>query len=139
MESVAQDTVAGVIQQPEGVLFTKALKADPLLVVMVREKVSRGLHQERPFALLHFFKVHISMMAGQPGDAVARNPPGFYQLLQANEQRVAGEGGKGGVGGIAVTRGAQREHLPEPLFGGRKKIGEGIGGGTKVSNTPIGR
>ena len=92
MESMPQDAVAGVIQQPEGVPFTEALETDPLLVVVVGEEVSRCFYQERPFALLHFFKVHISMVAWQPGDAVARNPPGIYQLLQTNEQRIASKG-----------------------------------------------
>ena len=98
MESLPQYAVARVIQQPEGILFTEALEAGPLLVVVVGEKVARSLHQERPFALLHFFKAHVSRMAGQPGDAVGGNPSCFHQLLQADQQRIAGEGGKSGVG-----------------------------------------
>src|ERR1700683_189644 len=112
MEPVAQNAVAGVVEQPEGVLFTEALEADPLLLVVVREKGSRGLHQERPFAPLHFFKAHVSRMARQPGDAVGGNPSCFYQLFQADEQGVAGEGRKSGVGGIAIAGWAQRQYLP---------------------------
>ena len=69
-----------------------------LLLVVVGKKVSRGLQEERPFTLLDFFKVHVSKMARQTGDAVWRNPSGLHQLLQTDEKRVAGEGGKGGVG-----------------------------------------
>ena len=86
MESLPQDAVARVIQQPEGILLTKALEADPLLVVVVREKVFCGLHQQRPLTLLYFLKTHVSALARQPGDAVGRDPAGFYQLLQTDQQ-----------------------------------------------------
>src|ERR1700722_8196931 len=35
-ESLPQHDVARVIQQPKGILFPKALEADPLLIVVVR-------------------------------------------------------------------------------------------------------
>ncbi len=71
-ESLPQNTVASVIRQPEGILFTEALEAGPLLVVVVGQKVTRGLEQKRPLTLFHFFKVHVSSMARKPGDAVRR-------------------------------------------------------------------
>ena len=93
-----QYTVASVIGEPESILFTEALKAGPLLVVVMGQEVTRGLDQKRPLTLFHFFKAHVSSMPREPGDAVRTKPSYFYQLLQADEQRITGEGGKGRVG-----------------------------------------
>src|ERR1700722_7780226 len=55
-KSLVQDTVAGVVRQPEGVLFPEALEPGPLLIVVMGEEITRSLQQQRPFALFHFVK-----------------------------------------------------------------------------------
>ncbi len=86
MEFVPQYAVASAIRQPESIFFAKALEAGPLLVIMVGKKVARGLQQQRPFALFHFFKAHVSMMAGQSGDSLAGIHPAstsFSRLISS--------------------------------------------------------
>jgi hypothetical protein len=103
------------------------------------KEVARSLQQQRPFALFHFFKVHVSMMARQPGDLLRGEPARFHQLFQADQQRIAGKGRKRGVGRIAVAGWVQRKNLPQPLFGRGQKISKGIGSRTKVADATVRR
>ena len=49
------------------------------------------------------------------------------QVLQVDEQRVPGEGGLAGVGGVPRSGGPHRQHLPPPLPGVVEKFGKGPG------------
>ena len=49
------------------------------------------------------------------------------QQVQIDEQRVAGEGGHAGVGGVPLPRGAHGQNLPPGLSGGVEEIGKGPG------------
>ena len=66
------------------------------------------------------------------------DPAPVDQQFEADEQRVAGKGGDGGVGRVAVADGIERQHLPEALFGGGEEVGEGVGGGAEVADAALG-
>src|ERR1700754_1592492 len=72
------------------------------------------------------------------GKLVCGEPAPLDQHFEGDEQRVAGEGGDGGVGRGAVADGVEREHLPESLLGGGEEVGEGEGRGAEVADAARG-
>src|SRR5208337_4607134 len=56
------------------------------------------------------------------------------QFLKAHQQRVPGKRRETLVGGVAITSGTQREHLPNPLSGASQEIRESISFGTEVTD-----
>jgi hypothetical protein len=68
------------------------------------------------------------------GELAGGEPAPLDEDFERDEQRVAGEGGDGGIRRGAVTDWVEREHLPETLFGGGEEIGEGKGSGAEVAD-----
>ena len=56
------------------------------------------------------------------------------QAFEAEEQRIAGEGGETLVGRIAISGGIQRQHLPQFLSGIGQEVGELVGGRAEVAD-----
>src|ERR1019366_5448268 len=71
-------------------------------------------------------------------DLGAVNPAAIGKPLQADEQRISGKGRSGGIGRVTVAERAQRQHLPQTLPRGGKKIREGIRRRTKVADPAAG-
>ncbi len=55
------------------------------------------------------------------------------QQLQRHQQRAAGKGGKALVRRLAVTRGSERQHLPQRLPGGGEKVDKGERGRAQIA------
>ena len=57
------------------------------------------------------------------------------QFLKAHQQRIAGKRRETLVRRVPVTRGTQREHLPDPLAGPGQEVNEPISASAKVTDT----
>ena len=64
---------------------------------------------------------------GEPGEILLPEPTLVEEDLGRYQELVAGEGGKGLVGRVAVTGRAQRQNLPKALAGFPERVGEGEG------------
>ena len=58
-----------------------------------------------------------------------------YEQLGADEQRVAGEGGRAGVRRAAVAAGHERQHLPDALPGAFQEVSEAVSGRAEIAES----
>ena len=138
----AQDVEEDEVFEPVAVFAAVLLEGVPLGGRVLREEAGGGLLQQRHLGGANVFEVDAGGICAGCGDVsvklVGRKPAPFDENFERDEQRVAGEGGDGGVRRGAVADGIEREHLPESLFGGGEEIGEGEGGGTEVADAARG-
>jgi hypothetical protein len=71
-------------------------------------------------------EVRCSLGQGHPGEIGRIEIAGLDQPLQADQEWVAGEGGKGAVRRVTVAGGTKGENLPDRLPGSRQKVDEGV-------------
>src|SRR5208282_302587 len=64
----------------------------------------------------------------------AVKPAAISQSLQTDQQRISGKGRSGRIGRGSITEWAERQHLPQTLARGGKKISEGIRRRPKVAD-----
>jgi len=57
-----------------------------------------------------------------------------HQIIETDQQRVAGKAGQGGIGAVAQAGGGQRQDLPHALPGGLHPFQEGAGGGSHIAD-----
>ena len=98
------------------------------------QKVARRLKQQGQLLVENRRVIHGLGSAGQSVDLSAINPAAVGEPLQADQQRISGKRGSGGVGRISETERAQRQNLPQTLPRGGEKIRERIGRRTKVAD-----
>src|SRR5208337_2884543 len=72
--------------------------------------------------------------AGQGVNLGAVNPAAIGKALQADQQRISGKSRSGRIGRGSVPERAERQHLPQTLARGGKKIREGVCRRTKVAD-----
>ena len=87
----------GVIGQPGDVVLAKLLEAGALVVWRTIEKIPCGFLDQRQLQTGCAFEVGRPVMARQPGDALPCDQAVLRETFQADEQRIACEGGECGV------------------------------------------
>ncbi len=101
---------------------------------MALDEVAGGFFDQGQLLRGDRFEVDWAGGAGQAGKAIVADPSAIGEKFQRKQERVAGEGGERSVGRVAVAGGAERQHLPDALFGGGEKIGESVGGGSEIAD-----
>ena len=102
------------------------------------EKVARRFVEQRQLAPLHLFKIHSAAAAGQAGDALAVDPAPVGEKFKADEEGIAGKGRGARIGRVAVAGGAERQNLPDVLFGRGEKGHKLMGGRPQVADAAVG-
>ena len=118
--SVLQGHEQGVVLQPVRLLGAEGGKLGPVL----GQKAVAGPVEHRVAGLIHQPVVHIlGVLPPVEGLKLRRLQQALLrQGVQVDEVGVAGEGGEGLIGGVAVAGGARREQLPAALAAGGQKV-----------------
>ncbi len=104
------------IFQPPGIVPLEPLKAFAIAVPAFK-KVLRRRFEQRQLERLHLVKINARVGSGLFLERVFANPAAFRQPFQADEKRVRGKRGDGGIGRIAQPRRRERQHLPKAQAG----------------------
>ena len=85
-----------------------------------------GLPQEGGLVAVHDVEVNVGRVCAVVGvvEGLLREVAVLHKLVKVDEQWIPREGGKRLVGGIAVSGGAYRQHLPVLLAGFLEPVGE---------------
>ncbi len=108
----------GVIVEPGGLALAEGFEGAPdqgAARALFEEAASRCLEQVVA-RVLHLGEKHLLLReVRQPGNLARSQHAVHDEGVEGNEQGIAGKTGQALVGRGAVARGAERQHLPEPL------------------------
>src|SRR5579859_5425598 len=99
------------IFEPGSVFSFENFKA-PAVAVVGFKKILGRFPQQRQLEGADFVKVNTVMESRWRSETARSDPRALRQALQADEQRIAGKSGDGGVGRISQARRRERQHLP---------------------------
>ena len=108
----AEDDEHGVVGKPGKVVGAELLELEALLVGCAVQEVSGGFFYQRKLFIGDALEVDWAFMAAEALDAIPLDPALLGEQFQADEGRVAGEGGERRVRRASVACRAEREDLP---------------------------
>src|SRR5271157_4959769 len=139
LEARAQAIEENEVIEPPLILPAEALVTRARVRCSGAHEIVRRFKQQGQLLVENRRVIHGLDRASQSVDLRAVNPAAIGEPLQADQQRISGEGRSGGIGRVPVTERAQRQHLPQTLPRGGEKIRESVRRRTKVADPAAGR
>ena len=133
-EFAAQDAIESPVIQPGGVVAAVGFEGGPFFGGVMVDEVAGGFFEEGEFLGEDGFVVDVAAGSRQAGEAIALDPVAAGEILERDEQGIAGEGGQRRVRRVAVAGGAEGKNLPEALLRCGEEVGERIGGGPEIAD-----
>src|SRR5713101_218356 len=134
LETRAQAIEENKVIEPPLILPAEVLVAGAGVRGSGAHEVACRFKQQRQLPVENRWVVHGPGTATQRVDPSAVNPAAISEPLQADQQRISSKGRSGGIRRVPVTERTERQHLPQALPRGGKKIRERICRRTKVAN-----
>jgi hypothetical protein len=127
--------VQGVIVEPRGVLRAeriegRAVRGRSAFLEAAERAVEQGKLEGGHRVVVHGIRRHRRRVR----DVRGLQPSVLDERVEADEQRVAREGGEALVGRVAVTGGAEGQHLPEALARASQEVHEAMGLGPQLAD-----